>query len=354
MAENEKTVSSIESPVVFLSSSPHIASPVDTKALMRNVLISLAPVTIFGMVIFGLPGILNVVVSIAAAILAEAAFRKITRQDMRVKDLSAVVTGLLLALVLPPGTPLWMTILGAIFAIVVAKEFFGGLGANVFNPALIGRAFLLMSFPAALTTWIKPAGFSTPLVDAATTATPLGIFKEGIAATADGISHASGTLGAVEYSLQAGSYGDMFKDLFLGHYAGTIGETSVLLILLGGIFLLITKTIEWRTPVGMLASALVFSIIVGLNPIFTLLTGGLMFGAVFMATDYTTTPITNTGKLIFGIGAGLIVVLIRKFGNYPEGVMFSILIMNAVTPFLNKLLQKKYGSPKKPAKEAAK
>jgi electron transport complex protein RnfD len=351
MAENENTPK-----LLWLQSSPHIVRPDTVPRIMSRVVISLLPVSVFGVVMFGIPALLNIAVAVASAVVAEALFRRITKQDIRINDCSAVVTGLLLALVIPPSTPLWMTALGAIFAIVVAKEFFGGLGANVFNPALIGRAFLLMSFPAALTSWIKPAGFSTPLIDAATTATPLGLFKEGVKATADAVAHASGTLGAVEYSLGASSYGDMFKDLFLGNQAGTIGETSVLLILLGGIFLLVTKTIDWRAPVGMLASAFVFSIIVGLNPIFTLLTGGLIFGAVFMATDYTTTPVTSAGKLIFGIGAGLIVVLVRKFGNYPEGAMFSILIMNALTPFLNKLLRKKYGyvAPKKPAKEAAK
>jgi electron transport complex protein RnfD len=344
MAENENTPK-----LLWLQSSPHIVRPDNVPSIMSRVIIALIPVSVFGIVMFGISALLNIAVAVAVAVIAEALFRRITKQDIRINDCSAVVTGLLLALVIPPSTPLWMTALGAIFAIVIGKEFFGGLGGNVFNPALIGRAFMLMSFPAALTTWLVPAGIKTPFTDAATMATPLGIFKEGVVATADGISHASGTLGAVEHSLHAGSYGEMFKDLFLGNYAGTIGETSVLLILLGGAFLLITKTIDWRAPVGMIASAAVFSTLVGLNPIFTLLAGGLMFGAVFMATDYTTTPVTNAGKLIFGIGAGLIVVLIRKFGNYPEGVMFSILIMNALTPFLNKLLRKKYGfvAPKK-------
>jgi electron transport complex protein RnfD len=351
MAENEKKL-------LWLQSSPHVVNPDNVSRIMSRVIISLVPVSVFGVVMFGISALLNIAVAVAVAVVAEALFRRVTKQDIRVNDCSAVVTGLLLALVIPPSTPLWMTALGAIFAIVIGKEFFGGLGGNVFNPALIGRAFMLMSFPAAMTTWLKPGGIRTPLIfnnadpailDTLTTATPLGIFKEGVKATADGISHASGTLGAVEYSLHASSYGNMFKDLFLGNNAGTIGETSVLLILLGGIFLLVTKTIDWRAPVGMLVSATVFSMIVGLNPIFTLLSGGLVFGAVFMVTDYTTTPVTGKGKMIFGIGAGLIVVLIRKFGNYPEGVMFSILIMNALTPFLNKLLRKKYGfvAPKK-------
>jgi electron transport complex protein RnfD len=335
--------------LLWLQSSPHIVQPDNVSRIMSRVVISLIPVSVFGVVMFGISALLNIAVAVAVSVVAEALFRRITRQDIRINDYSAVVTGLLLALVIPPSTPLWMTALGAIFAIVIGKEFFGGLGGNVFNPALIGRAFMLMSFPAAMTTWIKPSGISTPIVDAVTTATPLGILQEGIVAAADGISHASGSLGAVEYSLGASSYGEMFKDLFLGNNAGTIGEISVLLILLGGLFLLVTKTIDWRAPVGMIVSAAVFSTVVGQNPIFTLLTGGLMFGAVFMVTDYTTTPVTGAGKLIFGAGAGLIVVLVRQFGNYPEGVMFSILIMNALTPFLNKILRKKYGfvAPKK-------
>jgi electron transport complex protein RnfD len=221
---------------LWLQSSPHIVRQDTVPRIMSRVVISLLPVSVFGVVIFGISALLNIAVAVATAVVAEALFRRITKQEIRIKDCSAVVTGLLLALVIPPSTPLWMTALGARFASVIGKEFFGGLGANVFNPDLIGRAFMLMSFPAALTSWVRPAGFSTPFADAATTATPLGIFKEGIVATADGISHASGTLGAVEYSLGAGSYTDMFKDLFLGNHAGTIGETSVLLILLGGIF----------------------------------------------------------------------------------------------------------------------
>jgi electron transport complex protein RnfD len=346
MAENEN-----QTKLLYIQSSPHIVNPDNTSKIMCRVVISLLPATVWGVVMFGIAALLNIVVSVAAAVIGEALFRRATKQAIRIKDYSAVVTGLLLALVIPPGTPLWMTALGSLFAIVVAKEFFGGLGANVFNPALAGRAFLLMSFPAEMTTWLKPA-VKAFFPDGTTGATPLGVLKEGIVATADGIAHASGSLGAVEYSLGASSYGQMFFDLFIGNRGGCIGETSILLILAGGIFLLATKTIDWRAPAAMLAVAVIVSPLLGLNPIFTLLSGGLVFGAVFMATDYTSTPVTEGGKLIFGAGAGLIVVLIRKFGNYPEGVMFSILIMNAVTPFLNKILHKKYGFV--PAKKGAK
>ena len=325
---------------LLLSSSPHISSPQDSKVLMRTVLLALAPVAIFGIIMFGIPALLNIIVSMAAAIAGEALFRAVTRQQQRFTDLSAAVSGLLLALVLPPTTPLWMTALGAVFAVVVAKEFFGGLGANVFNPALVGRAFLLMSFPAAITTWLNP---SLPLFnpsDAVTGATPLGIIVQG------------GSLADVGSSLQAfglgGSNWSMITTLFIGFRGGCTGEISILLILLAGIFLAATRVIDWRTPVSMIAAGFISALVLGMDPVFSVLTGGLVFGAVFMATDYATTPVTPKGKIIFGIGAGIITMLIRKWGTYPEGVSYSILIMNAATPFLNKLLPRKYGFvPKK-------
>jgi electron transport complex protein RnfD len=296
---------------------------------MRNMLIALGPVSIFGVVIFGLPALLNMAVAVAAAIAGEALFRLATKQPVRARDLSAGVTGLVLALVIPPSMPLWMTALGAVFGVIVAKEFFGGLGANVFNPALIGRAFLMMSFPAAMTTWNLPnQGFVKGLTDAVTGATPLAYLKSG--ETIDALTQASLTVPSR-------------LDLFLGLRGGCTGETSILLILAGGIFLLATKTIDWRAPAGMLAASVIISAPLGYGPLTTLLTGGLVFGAVFMATDYVTTPLTAKGKLIFGIGAGIISVLIRKWGTYPEGVSYSILIMNAAVPFLNRLLPKKYG-----------
>jgi electron transport complex protein RnfD len=321
----------------YISSSPHIASPVSARALMVRVLIALAPVSVFGVVLYGLPALLTILVSVAAAELAEALFRLVTRQDIRNGDFSAAVTGLLLALTLPPGTPLWITALGAVFAIVVAKEFFGGLGANVFNPALIGRAFLLMSFPVAMTTWAQPSLAGG--LDAVSGATPLALIKAG-------------------ESLGPG-WAEAAKNLFFGIHAGSIGESSALLILTGLVFLLASGTIDWRAPAAMSASVFVLSFFLGRNPVIALLGGGVLFGAVFMATDYVTAPLTASGKLIFGCGAGIITVLIRQWGIYPEGVTYGILIMNAATPFLNRLLQKKFGyvKPKKrkvPDGEAAK
>jgi len=327
---------------VLLSSSPHFYAPTTARRLMANVLIALAPATAYGVVLFGLPALLTIVASVAAALASDAAFRLATGQKPRVDDLSAAVTGLLLALVLPPSTPLWMTALGSIFAVVVAKEFFGGLGANIFNPALAGRAFLIMSFPAAITTWHRPFG---ALADATTSATPLNIVKLGgsIADVGKGFADAGLASGA--------GYADVLKTLFLGNRAGCVGESSILLILAGAVFLLATKTIDWRAPAAMIAATFIASFALGMDPVFGILSGGVMFGAVFMVTDYVSGPVTSTGKLIFGAGAGLVTVLIRKWGGFPEGVTYGILIMNATSPFLNKLIQKKYGftAPKKEA-----
>jgi electron transport complex protein RnfD len=316
---------------------------------MANVLIALAPATIFGIVLYGLPALLTILVSVVSAVVAESLFRVFTGRDIRAGDLSGAVSGLLLALVIPPATPLWMTALGAVFAVVVAKEFFGGLGANVFNPALIGRAFLLMSFPAALTSWTIPGnaagGTAGGIADGVSGATPLGIVKLGLSA-GQTFSQAVADVGADFTAAGLASspdYGQVIKTLFIGNHGGCIGESSILCILAGGIYLLVTKTINWRAPVAMTAACLVFSFALGMDPLFSILGGGLVFGAFFMATDYVTSPLTPKGKLIFGFGAGLITVLIRKWGNYPEGVSYGILIMNAVTPFLNRLLPRKYG-----------
>jgi electron transport complex protein RnfD len=327
--------------------------------LMSFMLTALAPASIFGILIFGMPALLNIIVAVVAAIAGESLFRLIIKQPVRAADLSAGVSGLLLVLVIPPTTPLWMTALGAVFAVVVAKEVFGGLGSNVFNPALVGRAFLLMSFPVAITTWAVPAMLpGMPLnsaftADVVTGATPLGILRMGGSIADVGKSLADAGLASSD------SYWSTMKTLFFGFRGGCTGETSILLILVGFVFLLLTKTIDWRTPVFMIAAAFVTAFALGLDPLFSVLSGGLIFGAVFMATDYVTGPITAKGKVIFGIGAGIISMLIRKWGSYPEGVSYSILIMNGVTPFLNKLLPRKYGfvPKKKPAtvaKEAAK
>ena len=338
MAESDKNE-------IFMSPAPHVVTPVKTQTLMLDVIIALLPLTAYGIYLFSIPALVRIIVSVLCCVGFESLFRLICNLDIRIKDLSAVITGLLLALVIPPNLPIWMLILGCLFAIVVGKEFFVGLGANVFNPALVGRAFMFVSFSGAMTSWIQPGN---SIFDAMSTATPLKLInaKEGIAMTASEMAK----------TLNLGSSTDLYTQLILGNHAGCIGETSILLILLGFAYLLFKKVIDWRTPVTMMATAVAITAIGGINPILTLTSGGLAFGAVFMATDYVTSPVTPKGKLLFGAGCGLITGLIRLFSGMPEGVMYSILIMNAVVPFLNKIIPVKYGyvKPPKKNKEAAK
>jgi electron transport complex protein RnfD len=326
---------------------------------MGHVLIALVPVSVWGIVLYGLPALRLILVSVAASVGSEALFRRIVGRENRSGNLSAAVSGLLLALVLPPSTPWWMAALGAVFAMVVVKEFFGGLGANVFNPALAGRAFLLMSFPAAITSWPLPRGAkeisdTVKAAEALSGATPLGITALGGSVADVGREFAAFGLAP------APDYWQTMRTLFIGNHSGTIGESSILLILAGCLYLLVTGVIDWRAPLTMAGSALGLSFLLRMagsalgipallhmDPLFSVLAGGLCFGAAFMATDYTTTPSTAAGRLLFGAGAGIITVLIRVWGNYPEGVTFGILIMNALSPFLNRLIQKKYGFVKK-------
>jgi electron transport complex protein RnfD len=331
---------------LLLSSSPHVFSHVNVQNLMLRVIIALLPTTIYGVYLFGAPAAGVILVSVISCVVFEIIFRKLTGARQNFRDLSAVVTGLLLALILPPSTPKWMVVIGALAAIIMAKEFFGGLGQNPFNPALIGRAILLMSFPGAMTSWHTPPRLAVNAVsgasltaDALTTATPLGIIAQG------------GGLADVAKSLGLESLPDLYTALFLGNRAGCIGEGSILLILLGGIFLIATNTIVYVTPLAMLAATALFSALLGMDPLFSVLSGGVAFGAFFMATDYATTPVTTAGKALFGVGAAIVLVLIRKFGGYPEGVTYGILMMNAVTPYLDKLREKKYGFIKKGAKK---
>ena len=333
---------------MLLSSSPHVYTGVTPRKLMLSVIIALSPASVYGVVLYGVHALLVIAVSIVTAVLSEAAFRALTKQDVRVGDLSAVVTGLLVALISPPSVPLWMIALGSFAAIVLAKEFFGGLGANPFNPALIGRAILLMSFPAAMTTWHVPF---KGLLDATTGATPLNIVKMGGTIADVGAGFVQNSLSSVP------DYGATMWTLFVGNRGGCIGESSILLILVGFVFLLALRVVSFITPLAMVGTAFLASWLLGMDPVFGVLSGGLLFGAVFMATDYSSSPVTPLGKAIFGAGAGLITVVIRRFGGYPEGVTYGILIMNAVAPFMDKLRVKKYGfvPPAKPAaKEAAK
>lgn len=313
-----------------ISSSPHFSEGLNTQKIMAAVLLALLPEVVYGVMIFGIKALITILVSIIGAVGFEALFQKITKQKIVVNNLSAAVTGVMLALVLPSTTPVWMVLMGDLVAVVVAKGLFGGIGSNVFNPALTGRAFLFISFPAAIgANWAQPGN-----VDAISSATVLSQINSG-AFTANSSS--------------------IFQ-LFLGNQAGCIGETSTLLILISLLFLTITHVADWRAPAAMIGTVAVCSFISGLveggmgaagtEVLFALCSGGLMFGATFMVTDYATTPVTQPGRLVFGFGCGLITFLIRKFGGYPEGVMFSILIMNAIASFLNNLTTRMYGYKK--------
>lgn len=318
---------------IHISSSPHFMFRMRTSCIMAAVLIALLPEVVYGIILFGWRAALTIAVSVISCILFEFIFQKVTKQKVVINNLSAAVTGVMLALVCPPTTPWWMIVIGSAVAIIVAKGLFGGIGSNVFNPALTGRAVMFISFPAVMgAQWLTP--HSTSGIDAISSATTLSKLSSGAIQSID------------------------FWQYFVGNRAGCIGETSVLLILISFIFLLATKIIDWRAPAGMIGTVTVCAFIAGLAKtgtmagagqeiLINLLTGGLAFGACFMVTDYATTPVTKPGRLIFGAGCGLITFLIRKFGGYPEGVMFSILIMNSVAPFLNNITVRMYGYDKK-------
>lgn len=320
---------------LFVSSSPHFNFKCSTQMIMGTVLIALLPEIIMGIVLFGLAALIRILVSVASCVLFEFLFQKVTKQKIVIANLSACVTGVMMALVCPPTAPVWIFVAGAAVAMIVAKGLFGGIGSNVFNPALTGRAFMFLSFPAAMgASWMTPKTLGGTL-DAVSSATTLSAIKAGTFAIEDGT----------------------LWQYFIGNRAGCIGETSVLLILISFAFLALAHIIDWRAPVAMVGTVALCSLIAGENVAMSLMTGGLMFGATFMVTDYATAPITKKGRLVFGFGCGLITFLIRRFGGYPEGVMFSILIMNSVAPFLNNLTARKYGYGKKagrPANAAAK
>lgn len=286
---------------LIVAPSPHIRDTDSTEKIMFAVLVALLPVVAAAIYFFRWDAVRVVLLSAATAIATEAIFQRLRKQPIRVGDGSALITGVLVGLIVPPSLPSWMVILGAAFAITIGKQVFGGLGQNPFNPALVGRAILTASFAGAMTKWTAP-------FDAVTAATPLAI----------------------------GAAGSRIPDLFFGSIAGSLGETSAVAILLGGIYLFYKGVLDYRIPVGITAAVVVMSLVTGQDPIFHLLAGSVLFGAVFMATDPVTSPITKTGRWIFGLGIGLIIMLIRTWGSFPEGVTFAILLMNAVTPLLNR------------------
>ena len=327
---------------LVVSAAPHIKDKINTTVIMRDVIIALIPALIGSIFIFGARVLLVVIVSMISSVLAEVVGNLMFKKKPSLNDLSASVTGLLLAMTLPPSSPWWMVVVGAFSGILIGKAIFGGIGSNPFNPALVGRAVLMVSWPTQMTTWIVPrtiTGITTSAtqLNAVTSATPLAIVK---------------FQGYEQLVAQFGSKLNLYKALFLGTVGGSLGETSALLLLIGGIYLIVRKVIDWKVPIFYILSVFVLSTLFGRDPVFSILAGGLFLGAFFMATDYSTSPITPKGKVFFAIFLGFLTVLIRQYGSYPEGVMFSILLGNAFVPYFDKLAPHVYG--KFPKKEVAK
>ena len=305
--------------LLTVASSPHIKRPDTTRGIMSDVVIALAPAATYGCIPFGLRALAVLITSVSVAVLCEFLWNKALKKPNTIKDMSAVVTGLLLGMNLPPTLPLWQAAIGSAAAIIVVKQMFGGLGHNFANPAIAARIILLVSFPASMTR------FTEPVSDAVTSATPL-----------------AGTAGTLS-----------FKTLFFGMHAGSIGETSAFLLIVGGLYLVIRRVITPIIPVCFIGTVALLSLISGESVMLSVFGGGLILGAVFMATDYTTSPTTLLGKAVFAVGCGIITFVIRKFGSLPEGVSYSILLMNILVPHINRFtLSKPFGFEK--VKEAAK
>ena len=304
--------------LLAVSSSPHIHAQQDTKAIMAWVLAALAPAGLAGIYFFGLRAAAVMAVCVASCKISEYIWQRLAKQTVTVGDLSAAVTGLLLAYNLPPSIPFWMAAVGSVFAIIVVKQFFGGIGCNIVNPALAGRAFMVSSWPVSMTSWT---------VDGVSGATPLAMIKEGSIADLPGI-----------------------YDVFIGNIGGCIGETSAAALLIGFAILLYKGIINWHIPVVYIGTVAALTAALGrpAGPLYEVITGGLFQGAIFMATDYTTSPMTKKGQVIFAFGCGLLTTLIRVFGGYPEGVSYSILIMNLTVPLIDKFARPRiFGEVKK-------
>lgn len=316
---------------LIVTESPHVRGANSTSKVMLDVIIALIPAVIAGTIIFGIRALALCSICVIAAVFSEWLWCKILKKQSTIGDYSAAVTGLLLALNLPVTMPFWMAIIGCVFAIIIVKQFFGGIGHNFMNPALAARAFLLTSWAQAMTTWTAP--FSA---DAVSSATPLSLIKEGV------------TEGLPSY-----------MDMFLGNTGGCIGEVSAVAILIGAVYLIAKRVINLRIPASYILTTAVITFIFGKDGWFTgdalmhVLSGGLLLGAFFMATDYVTTPYTKSGQIIFGIGCGVITAVIRLYGGYPEGVSYSILLMNVAAPLIDKVtVPKRFGQIKeKTAKE---
>jgi electron transport complex protein RnfD len=325
--------------LLTVSPSPHIHTELTVPQVMRGVIIAMMPALLFSIYNFGVSAVYVTSLSVVFCVAAEYVMtRYLLKKTASIADGSAVITGMLLAFNLPSNLPWYIILTGAVVSIGIGKMSFGGLGNNPFNPALVGRVFLLLSFPVQMTSWPVPGASLS--FDGVTSATPLGILKEGIRA---------GT--SVEKLMQEMP---SYSDFFFGFQGGSLGEMSAFALLLGMVYMLHRKIITWHTPVSMMVSVALLTGIFWLmdpsryaNPLFHVLTGGVMLGAIFMATDYVTSPFTHRGMLIFGSGIGVLTVLIRLFGNYPEGVSFAILIMNAFVPMINKVAKEpRYGAKK--------
>ncbi len=316
---------------LIVSSSPHIATKQTTSGIMLDVIIALLPAGLAGMFFFGYQALAVILMSVAVSVLAEYIWQKIMKKPASIGDLSAVVTGLLLAYSLPPTTPLYMVAVGAVFAIIIVKQLFGGLGHNFMNPALSGRAFMLAAWSGAMTSWTNPSVLG---LDAVSSPTPLALLAEKKIAELPG-----------------------YLDMFIGNIGGSIGETCSVLILLGALYLVIRRVISLRTPVAFVGTVAILTFILGGGSdaassfkimLTHLLSGGLLLAAFFMATDYTTSPVTPLGQIVMGIGCGLITTVIRLYGGYPEGVTYAIMLMNVATPLIDKFTRPRvFGHNKK-------
>ena len=316
---------------LFVEASPHIRSSRTTKSIMLDVIIALCPALIASIVLFGYKAAVLTAVCVACCVLFEFLFNKIVKKPGTVSDLSAIVTGMLLSFNLPVDLPIYMAVIGSFVAIVIVKCLFGGIGQNFANPAITARIVLMLSFTAAMTTWTEPLAWLNGGTDAMTSATPLGVISSG-----------EGALPSL-------------MDMLLGVRGGCLGETCTAALLLGGIYLIIRGVIRPITPICFIGTVAVLSFFSGgfdLNYVaYQVMGGGLVLGAFFMATDYSTTPMTDKGKVVFAIGCGLITFLIRQFANYPEGVSFSILVMNCLTPLIDRFTAAKPFGGIKPKKE---
>ena len=317
---------------LLISPSPHLHNNDSIEKNMYGVLIALIPAFICSVLFFGMGAVIVTLTSVVACLIFEYLIQKfLLKCQPSVFDGSAIITGVLLAFNVPSNLPVWIVIIGALVAIGIGKMSFGGLGCNIFNPALVGRVFLLISFPVQMTTWPKPLGLASSYVDAETGATPLAILKEALK---------SGQ--SVTEVMSSGNIAG-YREMFLGNIGGSLGEVAAIALLVGFVYMLFRKIITWHIPVTIFATVFVFSGILYLcnpehfvSPVFHLLSGGMMLGAIFMATDYVTSPMAVKGMVIYGIGIGIITVIVRVFGAYPEGMSFAILIMNGFTPLINR------------------